>query len=52
MLSTYLVPLIGYDRASEIAKEALKTGKNIREVVREKGMLSEEKLDEIFREIA
>jgi len=31
-LATYLVPLIGYDRAAEIAKEAYRTGKTVREV--------------------
>ncbi len=48
-LSTYLVPFIGYDRASEISKEAFATGKTVREVARGKGILPEEKLDEIFR---
>lgn len=50
-LSTYLAPFIGYDKAAEISKEALATGKTVREVVREKGILPEEKLDEIFQEI-
>lgn len=50
-LSTYLVPFIGYDRASEISKEAFATGRTVREVAREKEILSEEKLDEIFRQI-
>ncbi len=48
-LSTYLVPFIGYDRASEISKEAFATGKTVREVARDRGVLPEEKLDEIFR---
>lgn len=51
-LSTYLVPFIGYDRAAEVSKEAFATGKTVREVVREKGILPEDKLDEIFRDIA
>ncbi|MCE5335405.1 MAG: class II fumarate hydratase [Desulfobacteraceae bacterium] len=50
-LSTYLVPHIGYDRASEISKEAYSTGKTIREVALQKGILSAEKLDDIFRDI-
>ncbi len=50
-LSTYLVPFIGYDRAAEISKEASATGKTVREVVLEKGILSKEKLEEIFRGI-
>ncbi|MFZ2446653.1 MAG: class II fumarate hydratase [Syntrophobacteraceae bacterium] len=51
-LSTSLVPFIGYDRASEIAKEAFATGKTVREIARETGILPEDKLDEIFRGIA
>ncbi len=47
-LSTYLVPFIGYDRAAEISKEASATGKTVLELVREKGILSDERLNEIF----
>jgi fumarate hydratase class II len=50
-LSTYLVPYIGYDKASEISKEALNTGKTVRDVALRKAILPEEKLDEIFGEI-
>lgn len=51
-LSTYLVPFIGYDKASEISKEAFKTGRTVREVAIEKGILPEEKLEEIFGSIS
>ncbi len=50
-LSTYLVPYVGYDRASEISKEALLTGKTIREVARAQAVLPEDRLDEIFGDI-
>ncbi len=43
---TSLVPKIGYDRAAEIAKESVKTGKTVRELAREKGVLPEAELDE------
>ncbi len=43
---TSLAPRIGYDRAAEIAKEAYRTGRTIREVSREKSGLSEDELDE------
>jgi fumarate hydratase, class II len=46
MLATALAPVVGYDKAAEISKEAYKTGKTIREVAREKTDLSEEELDE------
>lgn len=51
MLSTYLVPFLGYDVASEIAREAFATGRTIREVTRGRGGLTEEKLEEIFKGI-
>lgn len=51
MLSTYLAPVLGYDTASEIAKEAFSTGRTIREVVRARGVLPEEELEKIFRKI-
>ncbi|MFB6133453.1 MAG: class II fumarate hydratase [Halanaeroarchaeum sp.] len=46
-LATALNPTIGYDKASEVAKEALKSGKTITEVVVEKGYLSEEEAREV-----
>lgn len=48
MLATSLAPVIGYDQAAEVAKEAHKTGKTIRELVREKKILSDEKLEEVL----
>ncbi len=41
---TSLVPLIGYDRAAEIAKESQKTGRTVREICREWNVLPEEEL--------
>ncbi|MBN2429709.1 MAG: class II fumarate hydratase [Deltaproteobacteria bacterium] len=48
MLATPLAPVIGYDQAAEVAKEAYKTGKTIRELVREKGILADDKLEEVL----
>jgi aspartate ammonia-lyase len=45
---TVLNPHIGYARAAEIAKEYLKSGKSIRQLVLDKGWLSAEQLDRIF----
>jgi fumarate hydratase, class II len=42
---TALAPKIGYDRAAEIAKESVQTGKTVRELCREKKVLSEKELD-------
>jgi aspartate ammonia-lyase len=41
---TALNPVIGYEKASELAAEALRTGKGIIELVREKKILTEEQL--------
>ena len=43
---TALVPAIGYDLCAEISKEAFKTGRSIRDVVLERGVLGEKELDE------
>ncbi len=45
-LVTSLAPRIGYDRAAEIAKESWKTGRTVRELAREKGVLPAEELEE------
>lgn len=44
-MCTSLAPKIGYDQAAEIAKESYKSGKTVREVAREKQVLSDEELD-------
>lgn len=41
---TSLAPIIGYDRAAQIAKESAKTGRTVRELCREKQILPEEEL--------
>jgi len=48
-LVTALNPHIGYDRAAEIAKEALKTGGSVYAIVLEKGYLTQEELDDILK---
>jgi len=46
---TALNPLIGYENASAVAKEAHATGKGVAEIVLEKGLLTKEQLDEVLR---
>jgi fumarate hydratase class II len=43
---TSLVPRIGYDAAAEIAKESMRTGRTVREICRERGVLPEAELAE------
>ncbi|MGQ0551497.1 MAG: class II fumarate hydratase [Armatimonadota bacterium] len=42
MLATALAPVIGYDAAAEIAKEAARTGRTIREIAQTKGLSAEQ----------
>jgi aspartate ammonia-lyase len=45
---TALNPLLGYGVATELAAEALKTGKGIVHLVREKKLLSEEQISSVL----
>jgi fumarate hydratase class II len=47
MLATALAPVIGYDEAAKMAKEAFRSGRTIRELALERGM-SEQQLDELL----
>lgn len=47
-LGTVLNPITGYLKAAELIKESLKTGKSIRDLVIEKGILTEEQIDELL----
>lgn len=47
-LVTVVAPIIGYDRASRIAKKAMKSGKSIKDVIIEDGILPKEKVDSIL----
>lgn len=47
-LATALSPYIGYAAAAEIAKEFVATGKPIRQIALERGLLSPEELDRIL----
>jgi len=42
MLATALAPVIGYDEAAKLAKEALQSGRTIRELALERGMAADE----------
>jgi fumarate hydratase class II len=42
MLATALAPVIGYDEAAKLAKEAFKSGRTIRELALERGMAADE----------
>jgi aspartate ammonia-lyase len=45
---TALNPIIGYEKASELAREAYQSGKGILEIVREKHVLTEQQIKELL----
>ena len=47
-MCTVLAPLIGYEKAAEIAKEAYRTGRTVRDVAREKSGLPGEQLNRLL----
>jgi fumarate hydratase, class II len=49
MLVTALTPLIGYDKAGEVAKKAHKEGKTLRQATVDLGFLTSEQFDETVR---
>ncbi|MBC7843052.1 MAG: aspartate ammonia-lyase [Gemmatimonadaceae bacterium] len=46
---TALLPVIGYEKATGVAKEALATGRGVTEIVLERGWLTREQLDDVLR---
>jgi fumarate hydratase class II len=44
-VGTALNPAIGYERAAEVIKESTKTGRSIRELVLERGWMTDAELD-------
>ena len=47
-MCTSLAPIVGYDKAAAIAKEAYASGKTVRDVAVEKGLLPEKELNEVL----
>jgi fumarate hydratase class II len=44
-MCTSLAPIIGYDKAADVAKESFKTGKTVRQVAQERKFMSDADLD-------
>jgi aspartate ammonia-lyase len=47
-VATALSPYIGYAQTADIAKESVKTGRTIREIVLERGLMDPRRLDEVL----
>lgn len=48
-LATALNPYIGYENATRIARDAVKSGRGVAELVLERGLLTQAQLDELLR---
>jgi aspartate ammonia-lyase len=48
-LVTAVVPVLGYEQSAAIAREALKTGGSVYQLILDKGLLSREQLDDLLR---
>jgi len=46
---TALTPILGYARSTEIAQEALRTGRQVRELVVEKGLLTPAQMEDLLQ---
>ncbi|MFZ5572265.1 MAG: class II fumarate hydratase [Thermodesulfobacteriota bacterium] len=47
-LVTHLVPYIGYDKAAEIARKAFETGKTVKTVALEEGIMAKDEINRLF----
>jgi aspartate ammonia-lyase len=45
---TALNPVLGYEKATELAQEAYKSGKGILEIIREKNILTEQQIKDLL----
>ena len=45
---TAICPHVGYQKAAEIAKQALQTGETVRSLILKEGLLTEEELEKIL----
>ena len=45
---TALNPVLGYDKATELANEAYKSGKGILQIIREQHILTEQQIQELL----
>ncbi len=48
-MCTILAPVLGYDQAATLAKQAAESGQTIREVVRESGLLPDAEIDRLLQ---
>ena len=47
-LATGIAPVIGYDQAADISKEAYQSGRTVRSVAEERDILTTDKLDKVL----
>ena len=47
-VATILNPIIGYHQAAEVVREAVETGRPVRDIIRDRKLLSPEEMDRVF----
>ena len=45
---TAICPYVGYEKAAQVAKEALRTGKAVKAIILEQGLMGEEQADQVL----
>lgn len=48
VLATALIPIVGYEKATEVSRLKQQSGKSIREVVKQIGIMTDEQIDELI----
>jgi aspartate ammonia-lyase len=51
-VATALNPIIGYEKAAALVKQSLRTGRSLRELVREEDLVDEATLDKVLDVLA
>jgi fumarate hydratase class II len=51
-VATALNPIIGYEKAAELVKQSLRTGRSLRELVKEQGLVDDVTLDKVLDVLA
>jgi aspartate ammonia-lyase len=49
---TVISPIVGYQKAAEVAKRAMKTGRSVKEVILEEHLIEPEKLDQLLNPVS
>ena len=51
-IATVLNPVIGYSKASEVVRESMRTGKSVKEIIQQQGLLTVDQIDQVLSPIS